>query len=63
MKNTGLLIALIPINLVMIFFATKQLSGSQETAWRMVEITGGIGIVIGFVIFLVQKLNKPKNPN
>jgi hypothetical protein len=53
-----LIIVLFPFQLAGIFLCVKQLSGSQETALRMVEITGGICIVVGLAIFLSKKLNK-----
>ncbi len=59
MKKPILLIAMVPIELVLIFIGVEQLTGSQETAWRMVGIVGGISIMLGLVVFLAQKLNKP----
>jgi hypothetical protein len=60
-KNAKILtIALIPTNVVGIFWATKLVSGSEKTAWRMLEITGGVCIVVWLAIFLGKKLNKPK---
>ena len=59
MKRRGiLLIALFPFQMAAIFLCVEQLSGSEKTAWRMVEITGGMCIVVGLVIFLSKKLNK-----
>jgi hypothetical protein len=59
MKKPILLLALIPLQLVFIFFTIEQLTHSQKYAWRGVGTVVGISIVMGLAILLGKKLNKP----
>lgn len=59
MKKPVLLIALIPVQLVGLFFCAEQLTHSQKDAWNLVGIVGGISIVTWLMVMLAQRLNKP----
>ena len=59
--NKKLVIILIPLNLIVIFFAIAQLSHSYTYAWRGVAIVSGISVVMSVVIFAATAFFKKSN--